>query len=398
MVKRPWIVLLCGTINVTLTMGVRQSFGLYLPQMGAALAIGRGEFGLALAIQNLLFGLAQPFVGALADRHGAGRVIVLGALLYAAGLAAASFATNAIGLHLSLGAAIGVALAATTFVVVLGVVGRIVPAQHRSASFGIVTAGGSLGQFLLVPVGQMMLVEVGYRMALIVMAGVIALCIPLAFGLAGSPARTDGPSEPVVSLSDALKEASQHSGYWLLNAGFLVCGFHVAFIAAHFPAYLNDHGLGLSIGATALALIGLFNIVGSYIFGVSGDRLRKKWLLSAIYGARAVVMLGFLAVPLSSTTALVFASAMGFLWLGTVPLTSGIVGQIFGMRYLSTLYGIVFLSHQVGSFFGAWMAGYLYDRLGNYDATWAASVVLALLAMILHLPIKDASLRQPEPA
>jgi predicted MFS family arabinose efflux permease len=388
-VRRPWTVILCGAAIVTLAMGVRQAFGLFLPQMGAALDISRGSFGLALAIQNLLFGLVQPLVGAVADRHGAGRVIVLGALLYAAGLVAAAMATNALGLHLSLGVAVGMALSATTFVVVLGVVGRVVPAHRRSLSFGIVTAGGSLGQFLIVPIGQMLLSDLGYRLALVALAGLVAICCPLAFGLAGKPVASSAP-EPSQPLSDALREAARHGGYWLLNAGFFVCGFHVAFIATHFPAYLNDRGLGLQIGATALALIGLFNIFGSYAFGVAGDRWRKKWLLSALYGGRGIVLSLFLVLPLTSGSALVFAAAMGFLWLGTVPLTSGLVGQIFGMRYLSTLYGVVFLSHQVGSFFGAWAAGYFFDRLGSYDLAWAVSIVLAVVAMALHLPIKDA--------
>lgn len=386
--KRPWIVLLCGALIVTLAMGVRQAFGLFLPQMSMELGISRGDFGLALAIQNLLFGLVQPVVGAIADKHGAGRVILVGTVIYVAGLVAAALATSALGLHLSLGVAVGMALAATTYVVVLGVVGRAVPAHQRSMSFGIVTAGGSLGQFLLVPVGQMALTELGYRLALIALAGVVAICTPLALGLAGRPAPA-AREGAVQSLPQALAEASRHGGYWLLNAGFFVCGFHVAFIATHFPAYLNDKGLGLQIGATALALIGLFNIFGSYFFGVSGDRWRKKWILSALYGGRALVLTIFLLLPLTSTSALLFAAAMGFLWLGTVPLTSGLVGQIFGMRYLSTLYGIVFLSHQVGSFFGAWAAGYLYDRLGNYDATWAVSILLAVVAMAVHLPIRD---------
>ena len=387
--RRPWIIISCGAAIVTLAMGVRQAFGLFLPQMSAALDISRGSFGLAIALQNLLFGLVQPLVGAIADRHGAGRVIFFGALLYIAGLIAAALATNAIGLHLSFGAAIGMALSATTFVVVLGAVGRVVPAERRSLSFGIVTAGGSLGQFLVVPLGQLLLAELGYRLALVALAGLIAVCCPLAFGLAGKPTAVSG-AEPAQRLAEALGEATRHSGFWLLNAGFFVCGFHVAFIATHFPAYLDDRGLGLRIGATALALIGLFNIFGSYFFGLSGDRLRKKWVLSALYGGRAVVLTQFLVAPLTSTTALLFAAAMGFLWLGTVPLTSGLIGQIFGMRYLSTLYGIVFLSHQIGSFFGAWAAGYAFDRFGSYDTAWAASVVLALLAMALHLPIRDA--------
>lgn len=389
MMKRPWTIILCGAAIVTLAMGVRQAFGLFLPQMSAALDISRGSFGLALALQNLLFGLVQPPVGAIADKYGAGRVIFFGALLYIAGLVGAALATNALGLHLSLGVAIGMALSATTFVVVLGVVGRVVPEERRSLSFGIVTAGGSLGQFLVVPAGQMLIGEVGYRLALVALAGLIAVCLPLALGLAGKPeaAADDGPQQ---RLSEALGEAARHKGYWLLNAGFFVCGFHIAFIATHFPAYLNDRGLGLQIGATALALVGLFNIFGSYFFGFAGDRLRKKWVLSALYASRGIVLTWFLLAPLSSTSALIFASAMGFLWLGTVPLTSGLVGDMFGIRYLSTLYGVVFFSHQVGSFFGAWAAGFVYDRFGSYDAAWAASIILAIAATLIHLPIKDA--------
>ncbi|MGX7926698.1 MFS transporter [Tsuneonella sp. HG094] len=395
--RRAWIVILCGAAAVTLAMGVRQSFGLFLPTMSGALDISRGSFGLALAIQNLMFGLAQPFVGAIADKHGAGRVTLAGTVLYVLGLIGASQAGDAMGLHLSLGVSVGLALSATTFVTVLGAVGRVVDPANRSLAFGIVTAGGSLGQFLVVPGGQMLVAELGYRSALVALAGLVALIAPLALGLAGKPSG-EAVAEAAQGLGDALREASRHSGYWLLNAGFFVCGFHVAFIATHFPAYLDDKGLGLQIGATALALVGLFNIFGSYAFGASGDRLRKKWVLSALYAGRGVVLTAFVALPLTNTSALVFAAAMGFLWLGTVPLTSGIVGQIFGVRYLSTLYGIVFLSHQIGSFFGAWAAGYLFDRYGTYDAAWAASIALAVLATIVHLPIRDAPVARLQPA
>ena len=395
--RKPWIVITSAALIVTLAMGVRQAFGLFLPQMSVALDIGRGDFGLALAIQNLLFGLAQPFVGALGDKYGAGRVVLAGTILYVAGLLAAALAGDALGLHLSFGALIGVALSATTFVVVLGAVGRVVPAERRSLAFGIVTAGGSLGQFLVVPAAQLLLGELGYRLALVALAGGIALMTVLALGVAGRPAVTT-ESGADQSLGQALREASRHRGYWLLNAGFFVCGFHIAFIATHFPAYLNDRGLGLEIGASALALVGLFNIFGSYLFGLSGDYWRKQYVLSGLYAARALVIALFLAVPLSSVTALVFAAAMGFLWLGTVPLTSGLVGQIFGIRYLSTLYGIVFLSHQVGSFFGAWLAGLFYDRTGSYDAAWAASIALGLLAALVHLPIRAAPVARLQPA
>lgn len=386
--KRPWIVIACAAFIVTLAMGVRQAFGLFLPPMSLELGIDRGTFGLAIAIQNLTFGLAQPFVGALGDKYGAGRVVLFGTILYGLGLIGAAWAGSALGLHLTFGLMVGVALAATTFVVVLGAVGRVVAPERRSLAFGIVTAGGSLGQFLVVPFAARLLGDLTYHAALIVLAGLVALCAVLALGVAGKPetAKEEGPGQ---SLSEALKEAAGNRSYWLLNAGFFVCGFHIAFIATHFPAYLTDMGLGLTIGASALALVGLFNIFGSYLFGLSGDFWRKQYVLSGLYAARGVAIAVFLILPLSNLTALVFAAVMGFLWLGTVPLTSGLVGQIFGVRYLSTLYGIVFLSHQVGSFFGAWAAGWFYDRTGSYDAAWTASIALALFAALVHLPIRD---------
>lgn len=382
--KRPVVVIACGALIVTLAMGVRQTFGLFLPDMSAALDIGRGTFGLALAIQNLLFGLAQPFVGAIADRHGAGRVVAFGAILYALGLIGAAMASSALGLHITFGIIVGMAQSATTFVVVLGAVGRVVPEAQRSLAFGIVTAGGSLGQFLIVPAGQMLLGEFGYQIALMVLAGTVAVAAALSFGVAGKPqqVRNDQP------LGNALTEALSNRSFQLLTAGFFVCGFHIAFIATHFPAYLADKGLGTSIGATVLALVGLFNIFGSYIFGLWGDHAPKKLLLSGLYATRGLIIVIYLLLPVSTASSLAFAAAMGFLWLGTVPLTSGLIGQIFGVRYLSMLYGIVFLSHQVGSFFGAWMAGVLYDITGNYDAAWGASIALAVIAALLHLPIR----------
>lgn len=389
MKRTGWVIFSAAAI-VTIAMGVRQAFGLFLPDMSTDLSIGRSSFGLSLALQNLLFGLAQPFVGALADRHGAGRVVAGGTLLYAAGLIAASLAGSAIGLHLSFGLMVGMALSATTFVVVLGAVGRVVTPERRSMAFGIVTAGGSLGQFLVVPAGQLLIGELGWRMALVALAGLVAVMLALAVGVSGKPqaagvqAGGDGQT-----LRQALGEAAGNRGFWLLNAGFFVCGFHVAFIATHFPAYLTDKGLGLAIGANALALVGLFNIFGSYLFGVWGGKWSKKGLLAALYAARGVVMIAFLAAPLTPVSALLFAAAMGFLWLGTVPLTSGLVGQIFGMRYLSTLYGIVFLGHQLGSFCGAWIAGLMFDWTGSYDSIWVASVALGFIAALIHLPISE---------
>lgn len=397
--KKPWIVIACAAFIVTLAMGVRQSFGLFLPQMSVDIGISRSDFGLAMALQNLLFGLVQPFVGALADKHGAGRIVLAGALLYALGLLGAALATDAIGLHISFGLLIGMAQSATTFVVVLGAVGRVVSPEKRSGAFGIVTAGGSLGQFLVVPLASMLLGDIGYHQTLWIMAGLVGLCGLLAIGVAG---RTDGGSGLVLeveqSAREALREAAAHRGYWLLNAGFFVCGFHIAFIATHLPAYLDDKGLGIAIGAQVLALVGLFNILGSYVFGRAGDLMRQKYILSALYTARSAVIALFLLLPLTHASALVFAGAMGFLWLGTVPLTSGIVGRIFGVRHLSMLYGIVFLSHQVGSFFGAWMAGLIFDATGSYNIAWGFAIALGLFAGLVHLPIADAPVKRLQPA
>ncbi|MBB5685325.1 putative MFS family arabinose efflux permease [Sphingobium boeckii] len=395
--KSPWTVILCAAAIVTLSMGVRQSFGLFMPQMGVALDISRSSFGLAVAIQNIAFGLAQPFVGALADKHGAGRVVAGGAILYVAGLIAASFAADALGIHISLGLMVGLAMAGCTFTVVLGAVGRVVPEDKRSMAFGVVTAGGSIGQFLVVPAAQAMLAIFGYRTSFILLAGLMALSILLAIGVAGRPEKASG-LEPQQSAGEALKEALDRRSFWLLNAGFFVCGFHITFIATHFPAYLSDRGLGIGIGASALALIGLFNIFGSYAFGLAGDRLPKHRVLAGLYAARSAVIALFLILPLTPLTALAFASAMGFLWLGTVPLTSGLVSQIFGTRHLSLLGGVVFLSHQVGSFFGAWAAGYAYDMLGSYDAVWATSIILGLMAALINLPINDRPVARLRPA
>ncbi|WP_439568472.1 MFS transporter [Sphingopyxis sp.] len=396
--KRPWIVILCAAVIVTLAMGVRQSFGLFLPQMSVDIGISRSDFGLAMALQNLLFGLVQPFVGALADKHGAGRVVLAGALLYALGLIGAAFATDAIGLHISFGIFIGMAQSATTFVVVLGAVGRVVSPEKRSSAFGIVTAGGSLGQFLVVPLASRLLRDIGYHETLLIMAVMVGLCGLLAIGVAGRAGSSGTEEVEQQTAREALQEAVVHRGFWLLNAGFFVCGFHIAFIATHLPAYLDDQGLGTNIGWQVLALVGLFNILGSYVFGRAGDVLRQKYVLSALYVARSVVIALFLFVPLSHASALVFAGAMGFLWLGTVPLTSGIVGRIFGIRYLSMLYGIVFLSHQVGSFFGAWVAGLIFDATGSYNIAWGISIALGLFAGLVHLPIADAPVRRLQPA
>lgn len=389
--NRAWIMVLAGAVVVTLSIGVRQSFGLFLTPMGMDLNIGREAFGLAVAVQNLLFGLIQPFVGAWADKHGAGRVSAVGAIVYIAGLALAASAASFMDVMLGFGVLVGLAMAGCTFVVVLGAVGRAVPPEKRTLAFGIVTAGGSLGQFLVVPAAQGLIDWLDWRITLIVLGGLIALILPLAFGLAGKPqgqGAVDGPP-----LKEALREAAAHPSYWMLNLGFFVCGFHIAFVGTHMPAYLRDQGIDAGVGAMCLALIGLFNILGSALWGAWGSRWSKKRLLVLLYALRGVSIIVFMLAPLSSASALVFASAFGFLWLGTVPLTNGLVAMIYGVRHLSALGGIVFLSHQVGAFLGAWLAGVAFTVLGSYDAVWIASIALAFIASAANLPIREVSLR-----
>jgi predicted MFS family arabinose efflux permease len=364
--------------------------------VGSELGISREAFGFAIALQNLLFGLVQPFIGAAADRFGTRPTLIGGSLLYIAGLVLAASATGATSLGLALGVMVGMALSATTFVVVLSAVGRVVPEAQRSLAFGLVTAGGSLGQFAVVPLAQGLVGAFDWRIALWILSGLIAFVALLAFGLPGRPrkgasvAAVEGPE-----LGEALRSAARHPHYWLLNGGFFVCGFHVAFVGTHLPAYLVDGGLSPAVGAWSLALIGLFNIAGSWLFGLWGGRHSRTGLLSALYFARGVAIVLFLWLPLSPATALVFASVFGFLWLGTVPLTSGAVVSMFGLRQLSTLYGIVFLSHQVGAFIGAWWAGRLFDATGSYDAIWWTSVALALLASALSAATRERRVWQP---
>lgn len=383
--------IVCAALIVTIAMGIRQSFGLMMRPITLDLGIGRQDFGLALALQNLLFGLVQPFVGAYADKHGAGKVIVAGTALYAAGLVLTGLSHDSVALDLSIGLFVGLAMSGTTFVVVFGPVARAVSAEQRTVALGIVTAGGSLGQFLVVPAAQGLLQAVDWRMTLFILAGFAAAMAALGLGISGRPvaqAQTEGPA----SAGDALREAAGNRSFWLLTAGFFVCGFHIAFVGTHLPAYVSDRGLAAEVGAWSLALIGLFNIFGSYLFGAWGAKWSKKNLLSALYAGRAVLIAVFLLTPLSPASVLVFSAGFGFLWLGTVPLTSGIIGQVFGPRHMSMLYGIVFLSHQVGSFIGAWWAGQVFDATGSYDAVWLVSIALGILAAILHLPIRERPL------
>ena len=389
--RQTTIIVLFSALTVLASMGIRQSFGLFLQPISDSLDLGREVFSLAIALQNVVFGL--PLFGIIADRYGVRWVVLGGALLYAAGCLLVPASSGPLDLYLTLGLIIGLGLGSTTYVVVLGAVARVVHPANRSTAFGLVTAAGSFGTFALVPMMQWVMVRADWQASFVFSAALIGWVALLAFGFPRrSSARTVQPDSEG-TLRQVLLSARSHSGYWLLNAGFFVCGFHVAFIATHLPSFLTDEGLSRMTGATALALIGLCNIFGSSLFGWLGDRYRKKYLLSALYFSRAVVIGLFLFVPLTSFSALLFGGLIGFLWLATVPLTSGTVAQIFGARYLSTLYGIVFFSHQAGSFLGVWLAGLLYDSTGSYDPVWWLAIALGVAAALLHLPIADRPLQ-----
>ncbi len=385
--RTPLIILICGSIVVLFSIGLRLNFGLFLKPMSAQFGWGREIFALAIAIQNLLWGAFQPFAGAVADRWGAGRVVATGGILYAVGLYIMSVTTGPFGLYLGASLFIAMALSSAGLGVVLGAVGRAARPDQRSWTLGIVTAAGSVGQLTVVPLGQTFLTHFGWSRAFQLLGLCSLVVIPLAAALRG---RSDFPGDiHEQNLGEALGEARRHRGFWFLTAGFFVCGFHVTFIAVHLPAYLTDRGLSPELGAWCLSLIGFFNILGSITSGFLGGKLSKKYLLSSLYLLRAGVFFAFIIAPLTKWSALTFSSAIGFLWLATVPLTSGLVAQIFGPRYMTMLFGIVFFSHQVGAFSGVWLGGYLFDSTGSYMMVWWLSVALGLLAATLHLPIDE---------
>ena len=385
--RTPTLILICGSMIVLLTLGTRNSFGLFLEPISHALGTGRGMFGLGLALQNLIWGAAQPFAGAIADRYGSGRVIAAGGVLYALGLLLMSQATDPITLNIGAGVLIGFGLGGASLSVVLAAVAKQFPEDRRSWALGVGTAVGSLGNVVMVGASDYLIGSVGWAQALLVMAVITLTIVPLSAALAGRPDL--GPGVREQTFGEALAEARAHSGYRYLTVGFFVCGFHVVFIGTHFPAYLTDLEFSREVGAQALILIGVFNVIGSYLAGVVGARYSKKYALTWIYLARSVAILLFITLPPSIYTVYGFSAAIGLLWLSTVPLTSGIVAQVFGPRYMATLFGIVFFSHQVGSFLGAWLGGVLYDSTGSYDVVWWASVALGLIAALLHWPIDE---------
>jgi len=386
-------ILVCGAAIVTMSMGIRHGFGLWLQPVTIERGWSRETFAFALAVQNLAWGLAGPFAGAIADRFGAFRVLIVGSLLYAAGLVTMGLATTGAGFLGGAGVLIGMAQAGTTYAVVYGVIGRNVAPEKRSWAMGITAAAGSFGQFLMVPIEGGLIGGVGWQNALFILGVTALLIVPLGFGLR-EPKRVESTAQQQ-SIPAALREAIGDRSFKLLTAGYFVCGFQLAFIGVHMPSYLKDRGLTPGVATTALALIGLFNVFGTYVAGSLGGRFPKRYLLSTIYALRSLAIVAFVLAPLTPWSVYLFASAMGFLWLSTVPLTNGIVAEIFGVRYLSMLGGFVFLSHQVGSFLGVWLGGRLYDATGSYDVVWWIAIALGVFAALVNLPIRERAILRP---
>jgi len=384
-------VLACGAAVVTMSMGIRHGFGLWMQPLTQAHGWTRETYAFAMAIQNISWGIAGIFAGMVADRFGAFRVIIGGALLYALGLMGMAQASTPLMLMLSTGVLIGVAQAGTTYAVVYGVIGRNVPAERRSWAMGVAAAAGSFGQFLMVPIEGQLISSLGWQEALTVLGFAALLVVPLAWGLR-EPGFAAGqtPVRREQTIFQALTEAFQYRSFQLLMAGYFVCGFQVVFIGVHMPSYLKDHGLSPQVASYALALIGLFNIFGTYFSGVLGQRIPKRYILAFIYFARAVVIALFIWAPLTPGSVYVFAAVMGVLWLSTVPATNAAIAQIFGVAHLSMLSGFVFLSHQMGSFLGVWLGGVLYDRTGSYDVVWYIAIALGVFAGLINLPVKEA--------
>jgi MFS family permease len=402
--RTPAVILGAGAAILAVSLGIRHTFGLFLGPMSKDLGWSREVFGLAIAVQNLVWGAAQPFAGRLADRFGAGRTILAGTVLYVAGLVVMAFSATGAVLTLS-GTLVGLGLSGTTMSVVFGAVARSTPPARRSLAMGVAMSVGSLGQFAMLPGALQAIQAFGWGATVLALAVLGTLMAPLSAALfERAPPDGDGPppagagGEPGMALREVLAEAFAHRGFWLLSFGFFVCGFHVVFIATHLPAYLVDRGLGPRTGATVLALVGLFNVFGSLAAGALGSRLSKPGILVAIYALRAVVIAAFFLAPVSETSAYVFGAAMGVLWLSTVPPTNGTVATVFGVRNMAMLAGIVFLFHQVGAFLGGWLGGRIYVLTGSYDVVWWMAIGLAVVAAILNVPIRELPVERLRPA
>jgi MFS family permease len=387
----PTVILTCGAIILCLSFGARAGMGLYLQPLSLEYGWGREVFSFAMALQNLIWGALGPFAGGLADRYGAGRVVAAAGLIYVLGLIGMALVDTPVLMYVNSGFLIGLGLAGTSFAIVFAVVARVTPLEKRSTALGIATAAGSFGQFALLPVTQFLISRYDWHVALIAMAGITALIIPLAVVMAGRPAPMAGPAQ---SIRASLREAMGERGFHLLFWGYFVCGFHIAMLTVHLPSFVTDQGLRIEHGMTALALIGLFNIVGSLGAGWLGGRFSKKYLLSSIYAIR-VLLIGMLVfLPVTPLTLYTFACGIGLLWLGTVPLTNGLVAQIFGLRYAAMLASIVFFGHQLGSFVGVWLAGHLYDSTGTYNGALLVSMGLGVFAALINLPVNEQPLAE----
>ena len=384
----PVFILFVSAFIVFMSLGIRQSFGLFMRPITMDLGWGREVLSLALATQNLMIGIAAPFAGILADRWGAPRTIALGGLIFSLGMVIMSQSTAPTAMFASAGLMAGIGLGACGLPLVLSVVGKIAPAEKRSLWLGIVTACATGGQLLIVPLSQTLLSTMDWVVALVALALIAGLIIPMAYSMSAAVTLDTG-RDTEIEPKEAISEAASHRGYILLTAGFFVCGFQVAFIAIHLPAYLADEGISPALGATALMLIALFNMGGSWTSGWLAGRIPKKYLLTSIYILRSLVIAAFITFPISPLTVVLFACAVGFLWLSTVPATLGLVAQIFGTRYMAMLYGVVYMSHQFGSFTGVWLGGSIFDATGNYDPIWWGAVALGVVSALLHLPIND---------
>ncbi len=389
-------VLIAGAFIVTLSMGIRHGFGLWLQPITMANGWTRADFSFAIAIQNISWGFFGIFAGMLADKFGAFRVIIAGAVLYALGLAGMALSTTTLMFTLTTGVLIGAAQAGTTYAVIYGVIGRQIDPAKRSWAMGVAAAAGSFGQFLMVPTEGFLISSFGWQQALLYLTGATLLIAPLAFFLREPGFSGPGGAAPRdQTILQALKEAFKYPSFQLLMAGYFVCGFQVVFIGVHMPSYLKDKGMSPQVASYALALIGLFNVFGTYIAGSLGQRMPKKWILSFIYIARAVAISIFLIAPLTPWSVYIFASVMGLLWLSTVPPTNATVAQIFGVAHLSMLGGFVFFSHQIGSFMGVWLGGVLYDKTGSYDIVWYISIALGIFAALINLPVREEAISRP---
>jgi len=390
--RTPLVVIACGCVIAMVSFGPRSSLGFFLTPLSSANGWGREVFAFAVAIQNLLWGVGQPFAGAVADRFGTNRVLIVGSLLYAAGLALMATSTSPGMITLSAGVLLGFGLSGCSFNIVLGAFGKLLPESWRSMAFGIGTAAGSFGQFLFSPIAVAIMGPFGYQIALYIFAGVVLLIVPLATALATPPAAGSGaiPSGPAPqSLKVALAEAFGHRSYVLLVLGFFTCGFQLAFITVHLPAYLIDRGLSAEIGGWTLAIIGLFNIVGSLTSGYLGNIMPRRFILSFIYFGRAMAVVAFISLPASPAATLIFGAVTGFFWLSTVPPTSSLIAVMFGVRWLAMLFGFAFFSHQVGGFLGVWLGGLVFEYSGSYNPVWWLSVLFGVLSALINLPIVE---------